>query len=90
VVERDISRSWIARPGLIAGPSRCLDPTQMNLLMLGHLKDHVYMVRPRTVEDRVARLEAALTTVDVNMFKICSREWLAGHCRLPCNGLRPP
>jgi hypothetical protein len=33
----------------------------------GHLKEHVYAVSPRTMLDLVARLQAAVTAVDVNM-----------------------
>jgi hypothetical protein len=33
----------------------------------GHLKEDVYAVPYRTVEDLVARLHSAVTTVDTNM-----------------------
>lgn len=36
---------------------------------VGHLKERVYAVRPRTTEDPVARLQAAVTTVDANMLR---------------------
>jgi hypothetical protein len=35
----------------------------------GHLKEQVYTVPPRTIEDLVARLQAAVTTVDANMLR---------------------
>jgi hypothetical protein len=38
-------------------------------LLCGHLKEQVYAVRPRTTEDPVTRLQAAVTTVDANMLR---------------------
>jgi hypothetical protein len=40
---------------------------------VGHLKEHVYSVPTRTVEDLVARLQAAVTRVNVNMLS-CARQ----------------
>jgi hypothetical protein len=40
-----------------------------------HMKKHVYAVLPRTIEDLMARLQAAVTTIGANMFE-CSRECL--------------
>jgi hypothetical protein len=34
---------------------------------VGHLQVHVYVLSPRTIEDLVAQLEAAVTTIDANM-----------------------
>jgi hypothetical protein len=45
----------------------------MDILLWGHLKEHVSAVPPRTIEDLVARLQAAVTTVDENMLR-CVRE----------------
>jgi hypothetical protein len=39
----------------------------------GHLKEHFYGVLPRSVEDLVARLQAAVTTVDVIVLRPVSR-----------------
>jgi hypothetical protein len=33
-----------------------------------HLKEHIYAAPPRTSEDIVARLQAAVTIVNANMF----------------------
>jgi hypothetical protein len=39
----------------------------MDFFLWGHLKKQVYTVFPRTIEDFVARFQAAVTTVDANM-----------------------
>jgi hypothetical protein len=49
------------------------DPTPMDFFLWGHLKEYVYAVPPRTVEDLTARLQAAVTTVEANMLR-CVRE----------------
>jgi hypothetical protein len=58
---------WIASEGSNAGPPQSPDLTPMDFFLWGHLKEHVYALLPRTIEDLVARLEAAVTTVDGNM-----------------------
>jgi hypothetical protein len=50
----------------------------MDFFLWGHLKEQVYAVPPRTIEDLVARLQAAVTTVDANMFVLE---------RMPCSAL---
>jgi hypothetical protein len=39
----------------------------MDFFLWGHLKEHVCAVLPRTIEGRMAKLQAAVTTVDANM-----------------------
>jgi hypothetical protein len=39
-------------------------PTPMDFFLWVHLREHVYVVWRRTVEDRLARLQAAVTAVD--------------------------
>jgi hypothetical protein len=39
----------------------------MVLFLWGHLKEHVYAVPPRIIEDLVARLQPAGTTVDAEI-----------------------
>jgi hypothetical protein len=34
-----------------------------------HLREHVYLVWPRTVEDRLARLQADVTAVDDDVLR---------------------
>jgi hypothetical protein len=41
----------------------------MDFFLWGHLKEQVYAVPPRTIEDLVARPQAAVTTVDANMLR---------------------
>jgi hypothetical protein len=41
----------------------------MDFFLWGHLKGQVYAVPPRTIDDLVARLQAAVTTVDANMLR---------------------
>jgi hypothetical protein len=41
----------------------------MDVFLWGHLKDQVYAVLPRTIEDLMATLQAAVTTVDSNMLR---------------------
>jgi hypothetical protein len=45
----------------------------MDFFLWGHLKEQVYAVPPRTIEDLVARIQTAMTTVDANMLR-CVRE----------------
>jgi hypothetical protein len=65
VVERDIFRNvgWTSS-------ADCMTPlvTGSNLLR-GHLKDHVYAVLRRTIEDLVARIQTAVATVDANILR---------------------
>jgi hypothetical protein len=39
----------------------------MDFFLWGHLKEQVYAVLPRNIEDLVARYQAVVTTVDANM-----------------------
>jgi hypothetical protein len=57
---------WIGRGGPIAWPPRSPDLTPMDFSLWGQLEEQVYAVPPRTIEDLVARLQAAVTTVDAN------------------------
>jgi hypothetical protein len=41
----------------------------MDFFLWGHLKEQVYTVPPRTIEDLVARLQAVVRTVDTNMLR---------------------
>jgi hypothetical protein len=41
----------------------------MGTLLWRHLKEHVYAVRPRTIEDLMARIQASVTMVDTKMFR---------------------
>jgi hypothetical protein len=47
---------WIGHGGLIAWPPRSPDLTLMDYFLWEHLKEQVYTVPPRTIEDHVARL----------------------------------
>jgi hypothetical protein len=61
---------WIERRRSIAWPPRSPDLTPMDFFLWGHLKEQVYAVPPRTIEDLVVRLQAAVTTVvDANMLR---------------------
>lgn len=68
VIERDIFRKvdW-------AWPHASPDPTPMNFFSCGNnLREHVYLVWPRTVEDRLARLQADVTAVDDDVLRCCA------------------
>jgi hypothetical protein len=41
----------------------------MDFFLWGQLKKKIYEVPPRTIEDLVAKLQAAVTTVDANMLR---------------------
>jgi hypothetical protein len=41
----------------------------MDFFLWGHLKEQVYTVPSRTIENLVARLQAAVTMVDANMLR---------------------
>jgi hypothetical protein len=60
---------WIGRGGPTAWPPRSPDITPMYFLLWGHLKEQVYAVPPMTIEDLVARHQAAVTTVDAIMLR---------------------
>jgi hypothetical protein len=60
---------WIGRGGPIAWPPRSPDQTPMYFFLWGHLKEQVYAVPPRTIEDLVTRIQSALTGVDANMLR---------------------
>jgi hypothetical protein len=60
---------WIEGAAPIAWPLWSPDPTPMDFFLWGHLKEQVYTVPSRTIEDLVARLQAAVTTVDANMLR---------------------
>jgi hypothetical protein len=74
---------WIWRRRRIAWPPRSPDLTPINVLLWGHLKEHVDAICSRSNEDLVARIQADVTTVDV---KACSSECRAMPCRLRWNG----
>jgi hypothetical protein len=63
VVERDISRKVDCMASSVAGSN--FD----GFFLWGHLKEQVYVDPPRTIEDLVVRLQAAVTTVDANMLR---------------------
>jgi hypothetical protein len=67
--------------GPISCPPRSSDLTPTDFLLPGHLKGHGYAVPPRTIEDLVARPQAAVTTADANM--ACWRKYFSAHCCLP-------
>jgi hypothetical protein len=46
-----------------------LIPIDFSFFLWGHLKEHDYAVPPRTIEDLVERLQAAMTSVDANMLR---------------------
>jgi hypothetical protein len=54
---------WIGRGGPIAWPPRSPDVTPMVFFLWGHLKEQVYAVPPRTIQDLVARLQDVTTVV---------------------------
>jgi hypothetical protein len=51
----------------MAWPPRPLDVAPRDCFLWGHLKGYFYAIPPRTIEDLVQRIEAAVTTVDVDM-----------------------
>jgi hypothetical protein len=55
----------------------------MDIFLWGHLEEHVCAVPPGIIGDLVARLQAAVTTVDANMLKRkCRAEAASNIC---CN-----
>lgn len=73
---------------MLAWPPQSLDVTPIDFLMWGHVKEHLYAVPPRTVDDLVARLPAADTAVDTNILRHLE-ECHAAHCLLSCNRRKP-
>jgi hypothetical protein len=72
-------RRWTRHRGPNAWLPLSLDVTPMDFVCVwgGHLKEDVYAVLPRTIEDLVARFQAAVTTVDANMLR-CARGNVVG------------
>jgi hypothetical protein len=67
---------WVWRGGPIAWPPQSPDLTPISLFLRGHLKEHVYSVPPRTIEDLVARLQAAVDLLGRwQHVKPCTRQW---------------
>jgi hypothetical protein len=64
-------RQWsnATYPGYWSPNARFLapDPTPMDFFLWGHLKEYVYAVPTRIVEDLTVRLQEAVTMVDANM-----------------------
>ena len=52
---------------MLAWPPRKLDVTPTDFVMWEHVKEHIYAVPPRTVDDLVARLPVANTAVDASI-----------------------
>jgi hypothetical protein len=50
--------------GRLHGPPWTHNLTLIDFLLRGNLKEHVYAVPPRTIEDLVARIQAAVATAD--------------------------
>jgi hypothetical protein len=70
MVDRDISGKvdWTWRADcMVSSVAGCNFTVFFSLS--GHLKERVYAVCPRTIEDLVARLQAAVTAVDANMLR---------------------
>jgi hypothetical protein len=67
VSERDISKKVTGHRGPIAWPSRPPDLPPTHYFSVG--TENVYAVPPRTIENFVARLQAAVTKVDVNILR---------------------
>jgi len=44
--------------------------TNSDIFLWGYLKEHVYAVSPRSIEDLMARLQAIVATVDSNMLRV--------------------
>jgi hypothetical protein len=72
VGEHDISRNmdWASRADCMAF---LVTEYNSDIILWGHLMENVYAVRFRTTGDLVARLQAAVTTVDASMLR-CVRE----------------
>jgi hypothetical protein len=60
---------WIGHGGPIAWPPQSPDLTPVDFFVWGNLKEHVYLVPHRTIEDLVGRLQEAVTMVDANMLR---------------------
>jgi hypothetical protein len=58
-VEREISWKVAAHQGLLAWPLKSPDLTLMDFFLCRHVKEHVYAVPPRPIENPVVRLQAA-------------------------------
>ena len=84
--EQNISRNvdWIWCP--VTWVSWFIDLTPMELVILGHLKGHVYTVHAKTV-DLMARLDTGVTD-QFEYISVCVREYHLAHCCLPGSGQR--
>jgi hypothetical protein len=46
------------------------------------MKEHVYAVSPRTMEDTVTKFEVVVTNERYQKVEACSKQCRASHCRL--------
>jgi hypothetical protein len=60
---------WTGRRGPIAWPPRSPDLTPIKFSLWGHLKEYVYVVSPMARKEFISKLQAAVTTVDVNRLR---------------------
>lgn len=61
-------RRWTGRQGPTARPPWSQDLTLADFFLWGHSNEHIYAAPSRTSKDLVARLQAPVTTINVNMF----------------------
>jgi hypothetical protein len=60
---------WVGCWWPTAWSQRSQDLTPIDFLLRGNVKEHVYAVPSRAIEELVARLQAAVITVDVKMLR---------------------
>ncbi|XP_015437903.1 PREDICTED: uncharacterized protein LOC107193042 [Dufourea novaeangliae] len=59
----------IGRGGPVAWPPRSPDMTPLNFFLWGYLNNEVYRYSVQTVEPVVARLQAAVATINISMLQ---------------------
>jgi hypothetical protein len=58
---------WIGRGGPISWPPRSPDITPLDFFLWGYVKDIVYKMQVRDIDQLKTRIRDAITTVDVRM-----------------------
>lgn len=62
-LNRQFPDSWIGRGSLFGWPARSPDLTSLDFYLWGRIKDLVYITRPTTREDMIARIRNAINNI---------------------------
>lgn len=71
-LDEKFANAWIGRRGWIEWPPRSPDLSPLDFFLWGVIKNTVYSVKPRTLEDMRQRIQEAITAIDLELvIKVC-------------------